>query len=92
MILLPLTDDEARDVREAILETRLPWSPVLDRITKTLQAGLDHAVVELVRDDDDDEPESESECPTCGASGRDQSCVEWIDGRQVLVDDHGDRG
>jgi hypothetical protein len=38
---LELSPVEAREIREAILETRNDWSPVLDRVTKDIQAKLD---------------------------------------------------
>lgn len=41
MIGLQLTPEEAREVREAILETRAEWSPALDRVAKQIQAQLD---------------------------------------------------
>lgn len=45
MITLQLTEREADEVREAILETRNKWSPTLDRVTKqilqqTMNPGL----------------------------------------------------
>src|SRR4051794_35772251 len=36
MITLELTEREADEVREAILETRNEWSPTLDRVTKEI--------------------------------------------------------
>jgi hypothetical protein len=41
MIRLELSAADAREVREALLETRLPWSPVIDQVTKEIQAKLD---------------------------------------------------
>lgn len=36
MITLDMTTQEAAEVRAALLDTRLPWSPTLDRVTKQL--------------------------------------------------------
>lgn len=38
---IELTPDEAREVREALLETGSKWSPVLDCVAKGIQAELD---------------------------------------------------
>jgi|tagenome__1003787_1003787.scaffolds.fasta_scaffold20360758_3 hypothetical protein len=43
-ITLTLSWQEAKEVREAILETNTTWTPVLDRVTKTLQDKLDGKV------------------------------------------------
>jgi hypothetical protein len=40
MITLELTEVEASEIREALLETRLEWSPVLDRVTKEILAKI----------------------------------------------------
>lgn len=39
-VVVKLTDDEANEVREAILETRNPWSSTLDRVTKDINECL----------------------------------------------------
>ena len=41
-MILELTRAEAAEVRAAILDTRLPWSPVLDRVTKDIQNKIDN--------------------------------------------------
>jgi hypothetical protein len=43
MIVLLLKEADAKVVREALLTTEMIWNPVLDRVTKEIQAKLDLA-------------------------------------------------